>query len=121
MNANRLIRYGLLGGIFLVPFVPLIITPSLFFPFVTGKNFAFRIITEILLALWFILIFKDASYRPKKSWLLWAVVAFVSIIALAGILEKISPKAFGAITREWRDWSHTFTFSRIFLLHLPFL
>lgn len=71
-----------------MPFIPLIITPSLFFPFVTGKNFAFRIITEILLALWLILIFKDATYRPKKSWLLAAIAAFVSVIALADIFGE---------------------------------
>ncbi len=94
MDTNKIIRYGLLGGIFLVPFIPLIVAPSLFFPFVTGKNFAFRIITEIILALWLILLFKDASYRPKKSWLLWAITAFVSIIALADIFGDNFSKSF---------------------------
>ncbi len=94
MDVIRLIRYGLLGGIFLVPFIPLIITPALFFPFITGKNFAFRIITEILLALWLILLFKDASYRPKKSWLLVSIAAFVSVIALADIFGENFSKSF---------------------------
>lgn len=83
-----------MGGIFLVPFIPLVITPSLFFPFVTGKNFAFRIITEILLALWLVLLIKDASYRPKRSWLFAAIAAFVSTIALADILGGNFSKSF---------------------------
>lgn len=94
MNINKIIRYSLLGGIFLAPFIPLIITPSLFFPFVTGKNFAFRILTEILLALWLILLFKNAAYRPKKSWLLWAIAAFIFVIALADIFGENFSKSF---------------------------
>lgn len=78
----------------MVPFIPLIITPSLFFPFIAGKNFAFRILTEILLALWLILLFKDASYRPKRSWLLWAIAAFVSVIAIADIFGENFSKSF---------------------------
>ncbi len=88
------LRYGVISTIFLVPFIPLIVAPSLFFPFVTGKNFAFRIITEIILTLWLILLFKDASYRPKKSWLLWAITAFVSIVALADIFGDNFSKSF---------------------------
>ncbi len=93
-SLTKYLRYGIIGSIFLIPFIPLIVAPSLFFPFVTGKNFAFRIITEILLALWLILLLKDTSYRPKKSWLFAAIVAFVSIIALADILGGNFSKSF---------------------------
>ncbi len=43
------------GGILLIPAIVLIISNSLFFPFITGKNFTFRIIVEIIFAGWIIL------------------------------------------------------------------
>ena len=37
-------------GVFLMPFIPLIVSGTMFFPFITGKNFAFRIIALIVFA-----------------------------------------------------------------------
>ena len=39
-------------GLWTIPFLPLYIEPAMLFPFITGKNFAFRMIVEILFALW---------------------------------------------------------------------
>ena len=75
----------ILSGLFATPLIPFIVTNSLFFPFITGKAFTFRILTEILFCLWVILMVKDETYRPKKSWLLYAVSAFVAVIFLADI------------------------------------
>lgn len=68
-----------------MPVIPLIITNSLFFPFITGKNFAFRIIVEIIFAAWLILALRDAKYMPKRSFILWALLAFLGILTLADI------------------------------------
>ena len=54
MNINTILRRIIIGSIFLVPFIPLIVAPSMFFPFITGKNFAFRILVEIMFAFWLI-------------------------------------------------------------------
>jgi hypothetical protein len=43
------------AGLFATPFIVLIISNSLFFPFITGKNFTFRIIVEVIFAGWIIL------------------------------------------------------------------
>src|SRR3989344_1454595 len=85
MKTNKILRYVILGGVFLVPVIPLIITNSLFFPFITGKNFAFRIIVEIIFAAWLILALRDAKYMPKRSFILWALLAFLGILTLADI------------------------------------
>jgi len=58
------------------------------FPFITGKNFAFRIIVEIVFALWLVLASRDKESRPKKSWLLGAVWIFVAVIALADVFGE---------------------------------
>ena len=81
-------------GVFLIPFVPLVISGSMFFPFITGKNFAFRIIVEIIFAAWLLLALRQAQYRPKKSFLLWGVLAFVGIVLVADIFAENPFKAF---------------------------
>lgn len=75
----------ILSGLFATPFIPLIVMNSLFFPFITGKAFVFRIIIEIVFCVWVILMVKDPAYRLKKSWLLGAISAFVGVIFLADI------------------------------------
>ena len=94
MNINRSLRYILIGGIFLVPFISFIVANSMFFPFITGKNFVFRILVEILFASWLILALRVPSYRPTFSWLAVAVAVFVGVIALADIFGVNSTKSF---------------------------
>ncbi|HJN62920.1 MAG TPA: O-antigen ligase family protein [Candidatus Paceibacterota bacterium] len=100
MSFEKILKYIVFTGIFLIPFVPLyvagIINPSLslFFPFITGKAFLFRIITEIIFSAWVILALKNSNYRPEKSWLLYAITAFVGVIALADIISGHFLKSF---------------------------
>ena len=51
MKYTSILRWILLIGIALVPFISFLIAnggliPNMFFPFITGKNFAFRILVE---------------------------------------------------------------------------
>lgn len=73
------------GGLFVIPFIVLIIANSMFFPFITGKNFAFRIITEIVFASWVVLQLYDASYRPKFSWTAIGFCAFLIVMFFADL------------------------------------
>lgn len=73
------------GLLFIIPFLPLYISGSMLFPFITGRNFAFRIITEIAFVLWLGLAAAYREYRPKPSKLLGAVIAFVGIVFLADL------------------------------------
>jgi tetratricopeptide (TPR) repeat protein/O-antigen ligase len=85
MATKNFLRGLIISGIFLVPFIPLIISTPLFFPFITGKNFAFRIIVEIIFAAWLLLLYYDASYRPKKNLITIAVGTFIGVVAIADI------------------------------------
>lgn len=92
MNTNKFLRNTILTGIFIIPFIPLVVTPSalfpfinLFFPFITGKNFFFRIIVGIVFALWLILSLRDKSYWPKKSLILYSVLVLTGVLGLATI------------------------------------
>ncbi|MFA4890449.1 MAG: O-antigen ligase family protein [Candidatus Paceibacterota bacterium] len=86
----KIIRYLILGGIFLIPFIPLVVSSSLFFPFITGKNFFFRILTEIIFGLWLILAIYDKKYRPKfnrQNLVLIFASVFIFILILSTIFS----------------------------------
>ncbi len=81
-------------GVFLIPFIPLVISGGMFFPFITGKNFAFRIIAEVIFVAWLLLTLRQPQYRPKKSFLLWGATIFVGIVFVADIFAENPFKAF---------------------------
>lgn len=91
MNTN--LKWAIIGGLFLVPIIPFVISGSILFPFITGKNFLFRVIVEIVFALWLILIVRDAEFRPKFSWLLGSVAIFTLIMGVADIFAENPTKA----------------------------
>ncbi len=92
--SNNQLRYVILAGIFAIPFVPLIVSSSLFFPFITGKGFVFRLVVEIVFALWLILAVRDREYRPKFSWILGAISLFLAVMFVADVFAVNSFKAF---------------------------
>lgn len=94
MHADKILRYAILTGIFLVPFIALIVSDKMFFPFITGKNFGFRILVELLLGGWLILALRDSTYRLKSSWLFITIAAFVGIIAIADAFSIHAFKSF---------------------------
>ncbi len=89
---EKVLRYVVLGALFSLPFVALIVADgthflyNLFFPYITGKNFAFRIIVEIMAGAYIALALVYPAYRPRRSLVLGAVAAFVAIIGLADVL-----------------------------------
>ncbi len=91
---NKQLKYIILAGLFTIPFVPLIVSPSLFFPFITGKAFIFRLIVEIIFAAWLVLAMRDKSYRPKFSWILGSIFIFLLVIAAADFFAQNPFKAF---------------------------
>jgi len=80
------LRWVSIGGIFAIPIIlPFIVSATMFFPYITGKNFTFRIIVEIIFAAWALLSMLDARYRPRFSWILGAFALFVAIVGVADI------------------------------------
>jgi tetratricopeptide (TPR) repeat protein len=73
-------------GLFLIPLLPVYVENSFFFPFITGKNFAFRIIIEIVFASWILLALYEKQYRPKFSWILAGFASFLGVMAFANAL-----------------------------------
>jgi len=99
MNYTKYLRFAVIGGLLLSLFIPFIVAtgqyfPGMFFPYITGKNFAFRIIVEVLFGLYVLLAIRDPKYRPRTSWLLWAVGAFVVWMGIATFASVDPIKSF---------------------------
>lgn len=82
------------GGLFAIPFLTLYVENDYFFPFITGKNFWFRIIVEIVLAAWVLLALYDRQYRPRFSWILGSFGALIVIMFFANWFGEYPLKSF---------------------------
>ena len=93
-------------GLFLIPPVALIVggnffgkilllgVGDLFFPFITGKGFYFRIIVEIIFALWVIIALFDSRFRPRMTPVMWALGATLAILTLSTIFGENPYRSF---------------------------
>lgn len=79
---SRITRWG----IFILPVLPLFVSTSMLFPFITGRNFAFRVIIEILAAAWVGLLCLSREFRPRLTPLTRALIAFIFVVTLADLL-----------------------------------
>jgi len=90
--------------IFLIPFIPLYIANNLFFPFITGKAFLFRILVEIAFALWLILILRDRRYAPRFSPLLLSITIFTIIVFTADLLGMNAIRSLWSNFERMEGW-----------------
>ncbi len=73
-------------GTYLALFAPLIVSEYSFFPFVTPKTIYFRILVEIMLAAYLLLVIYFPRYRPKLNIILTSVLIFIFALILASAL-----------------------------------
>lgn len=91
---EKALRYAIFVGLFGILFIPFIVSGNFFFPFITGKAFTFRIVVEIIFALWLILALRDPSVRPRRSALLVAFGAFLVSLGISTVLSENPHKSF---------------------------
>lgn len=91
---NSMIRSTIITGLAFIAFIPLYVSGSLFFPFITGKAFVFRILVEIIFALWLVLILREKgtsvantskSVIPRMSTMNVLITVFTLIILIADL------------------------------------
>ncbi|MCA9363084.1 O-antigen ligase family protein [Candidatus Kaiserbacteria bacterium] len=73
------------AGLFAVPFLTLYVENDYFFPFITGKNFWFRIIVDVTFAAWVILALYESKYRPRISGITWSFGILLIIMFFANL------------------------------------
>lgn len=113
---KEILKYSIWAGLFAVLLVPFIIADSMFFPFITGKAFTFRIIVEIITGLWLILILIDKEFRPKFSWVLASVFTLLLVLFLADINAVAKFKAFWSNYERMEGFVAFAHFSAYFLV-----
>ncbi|MCC7500676.1 O-antigen ligase family protein [Candidatus Nomurabacteria bacterium] len=110
MRYDTYLYWGVLGALFAVLFVPFVIADgaanwatqpmtyipffNMFFPYITGKNFVFRILVEIALILYVLLALKRPEFRPRASHVLYALGGLVVWMGLATLLSVDPLKSF---------------------------
>ena len=82
--------WGIKAAIFAIPLLPLYVSTSMIFPFITGKNFAFRILTEVAAVLWLGLAVLNKEYRLRNSTMLLLILAFTFVVGVAN-LSGVNP------------------------------
>lgn len=73
-------------GVYLSAFIPLLVSGWFIFPYISGKGFAFRILTELLLVLWVYLMVIDRRFRPRITPLTTSVFVLMALYTLAAAL-----------------------------------
>jgi O-antigen ligase/thioredoxin-like negative regulator of GroEL len=100
MDYTRFLRWALIIGLCFVPFIAFIVADgthfptNLFFPYITGKNFTFRILIEVLTAVYVILAVRVPKYRPRASKVMWTFGLFAAWMLLATIFSVDPVKSF---------------------------
>ncbi len=79
-NIDNVLKNIIYTSLFIIPFIVFLVPGSLFFPFITGKAFAFRILVEIMFGAWAVLALRKPEYRPRFSWITALATAFIILI-----------------------------------------
>ncbi|MCK5021698.1 MAG: hypothetical protein KAR54_00410, partial [Candidatus Pacebacteria bacterium] len=86
MRYEKILRNILLGAVFVIPFIPLLVPSSLFFPYIVGKNLLFRVLVEVMFGIWAVLAIFDKKYRPRFSFIFTGILSLVGIMFFANLL-----------------------------------
>ncbi len=101
---KKVAYWAVLGALFCIPFLPLYVAGAQFFPFITGKGFAFRVLVEIAVVGWIVLMLADARYRPRFSWVMVLYVALAAWMFIANLLGENPHKAFWSNYERMDGW-----------------
>ncbi len=114
-STEQAISWTIKIGLAALTVLPLYIAGGMLFPFITGKNFFFRILIEILAALWIGLMVFWPQYRPRLTPLLKLSTIFILIVFLADLFSPNPYRSF------FSNYERMEGFMMIFHLWLYFL
>ena len=93
-----------------------IIADSLYFPYITGKQLYFNILTEILLWFWFYLVTKFPETRPKNSLVTWGLVVWLAAVLASAIGGVDFNLSFWGDTERMLGWFSLIHFFALYLI-----
>lgn len=86
MTLQKFLKGIIYTSLAIVPMLAWYVSDSTFFPFITGKNFAFRFLIEISFLAWIVLAAIEPAYRPHKSIVFYSYSAFLLVLFIANLL-----------------------------------
>lgn len=117
MSKHNFWSISLISILFALLLTPLIVSVSLYFPYVTGKVFAFRLGTTVALAAWLVLVLKRPEYLPKKSGILAASGIFLIWLAICNIFGIDRQSSFFSNFERMEGWfTHLYLFIYLVVL-----
>jgi len=115
-RAETFLLWGARLPLFILPFIPLIVTPDLLFPYVSGKNFAFRILIEFSLLLYSsIIIFYRQPHLSVTSIFL-SISIFTFTVGLSDIFGINPYRSFWSDYERMEGYITTIHLAVLFLL-----
>src|SRR3989344_5107438 len=112
---NAFVKNLVKSIIFALPAVALVAPMNMFFPFITGKAFLFRVAVELAFLLYIALAVSDKTYRPKWDALTIAFAIFTGVAFLADIFALNPGKAL------WSNFERMDGFVTVIHLFLYFI
>lgn len=91
---EKFLRPLVLGCLFAVPFVVLVVAEQLFFPYITGKAFVFRLLVEAAFGGWLLLLLLGKVPRPRASLIQLTIGIFIAVVAIADFTGVAPFKSF---------------------------
>lgn len=72
-------------GTYLALVTPLIVNSNFYYPFVTVKAVFFRVLVDIILAAYLLLLAVNSKYKPRMNWLSWSIIGFLAVSMVSAI------------------------------------
>ena len=99
---EKIFKSIVVAGCYLVVFIPLVLVPSSYFPYIIQKTLIFRILIEFLFGCYLVLALMNPDYRPKKSAILFWVLGFFGVMLVATFTSQ------SVFRSWWGNWERMF-------------
>ncbi len=121
MTKHNFWSISIVFTLFALLFTPMIVAGSLYFPYVTGKVFAFRAIISLSLIAWLFLVLNRPEFMPKKSRVLGVSALFVAWLAVANFAGVDATSSFFSNFERMEGWfTHLYLFVYLVIISSVF-
>ena len=103
-KTEKILKILIYVGVIALLAIPFIVSSNLYQPFITGKSFVFRVVVEILIAIWLILAILYPKYRPKKNWILISFVLFTLSLFVSNLFGIDQTASFWSSFERMEGW-----------------
>lgn len=121
MTKHNIWSISIISFLFVLLFTPLLVTESLYFPYVTGKVFAFRAIMTFTIVAWLILVLKKPEYLPKKSGIIISSGLLIASLAVSNFFGVDREYSFFSNFERMEGWfTHLYLFAYLIIISSVF-